>query len=197
MNDFSKNRHRHFSMLLHALGGLILLLITVIMSSLMIKKFNWEMRWSESIHSAFGLTVMFVTILVAILGVLAWAAMLPFQNPTIQYLRTLKVKTLHSHIAYPLIIFSQVTILLGVIKYNEYTGGSNISLGIANISTFVGILAILEGGQQLRKRLQPLGNPQLSLDEFNERLLSGGQLVIFEELIIDISSFKKTHPGGV
>lgn len=36
----------------------------------------------------------------------------------------------------------------------------------------------------------------MSLETLNERLTKGEQLVILEELVLDVTHFKGSHPGG-
>lgn len=103
---FCEKRMKNFSMWLHATCGLSILVITITMSANLMKNYNWEMRWSETYHSAFGLSVMFATIFVTILGALAWATSLLNDKPAFRFLRKLNFKVLHKWIAYPLLIFA-------------------------------------------------------------------------------------------
>ncbi len=93
-----------------------------------------------------------------------------------------------------------MTILLGVIEYNElYETGGYSHLGVVNIIVFFGILLLMELAfiiYKLRKP-EPVEKPDrvVSLQEFRRRA-EKEQLVLLDDLILDVSKFKENHPGG-
>jgi hypothetical protein len=97
-------------MWLHIISGTIIAIITVVMSLLAIQYFSWRLLWGESLHSAIGLVVLIVTILVTIIGYLAWGA--SFYPKKIHgggfwnLVHALKVKAIHSQIGYGLVFTS-------------------------------------------------------------------------------------------
>ena len=139
---------KNFNMLLHLSSGVLILIATLTMSLLALEYYDWTLRWNQSLHSAFGLGIMFATIFVTLLGFIAWLGSLyggrrcPNQHKI--------TRVLHKYIGYILVAFSQVAIILGVIKYNERTG--NFTLGAINIAAFFSLWAFLEVVHQLKLR---------------------------------------------
>lgn len=73
------------------------------------------------------------------------------------------------------------------------------SLGIAHICTFFGLFVIIEVMFRiLRNQESPMKDTivVISNEDFNKRLLKGEKLVIFENLVLDVSRYQYSHPGG-
>jgi hypothetical protein len=87
-------------MLLHIISGTIIAIITIVMSLLAIEYFAWRLLWGESLHSALGLAVLIVTILVTIIGYLAWGASFypkkAYGGGFWNLIHSLKLKAIHS-----------------------------------------------------------------------------------------------------
>jgi hypothetical protein len=58
----------------HIINGLIILILTIIMSLKVIDYFDGELRWEDSLHSAVGLGVFFAVLFIVFLGFLTWMA---------------------------------------------------------------------------------------------------------------------------
>lgn len=59
---------------IHIINGLIMLILTILMSVKAINYYDGKLRWNESVHSAMGLAVLFATGVITILGLLTWGA---------------------------------------------------------------------------------------------------------------------------
>ena len=190
---------KNFNMLLHISGGILILVITLTMTVLAIKKYNWALHWNMNLHSAFGLAVMIAVVVITVLGFLTWLSILFNSNPFWRWVRRFKVKNAHRYLGFALILFSQVTILYGVsiYCYNNHLGDS--PLGIINISVFLGIWGLLEARYQIEKRKKPvfLGESiPMSVETYNQRLRMGEKLVILDDLVLDLRHYIGSHPGG-
>lgn len=107
----------------------------------------------------------------------------------------------HRYLAYAIILLSQVTILLGIVKYYERL--HNIPRGVMwcaiNIGVFWIPLGLLESLHQRNlKLLHPFNKPRdtLDQDDFNRLVFQGRQLAVVDDLVVDLSSFVGKHPGG-
>ena len=89
-------------------------------------------------------------------------------------------------------------------KYNERTNENR--LGTANIAVFFSVWICLEIIHQVKSRskvslLHTTPNNKVSrkiigIKEFNKRVIHKEKLVIMEDLIVDVSHYMDSHPGG-
>ena len=96
-------------MLVHILSGTIIAIITIVMSLVVIEYYAWRLLWRDSLHSALGLAILFVTIFITILGYLAWGA--SFNQKTTNgglwnLVHSLQIKAIHKLLGYGLILAS-------------------------------------------------------------------------------------------
>ena len=108
---------------------------------------------TDNLHSNMGLAVLFSTCGIVVLGFLTWTTMLFMESPIFKALRFLQVRTLHKLLGYALITLSQITILTGVMAYNDDgTGNTDSTLGAINLGIFFFGWAILEIWYQFKTR---------------------------------------------
>jgi hypothetical protein len=91
---------------------------------------------------------MLATIFVTLLGFIAWCGSLTGSSRCPNLHRITRV--LHKYVGYILVAFSQVAIILGVVKYNERTG--SFTLGAINITAFFSLWGFLEVVHQFKLR---------------------------------------------
>jgi hypothetical protein len=96
-------------MLVHIFSGTIIAIITIVMSLIVIEYYAWRLLWRDSLHSALGLAILFVTVLITILGYLAWGA--SFNPKTMNgglwnLVHSLQIKAIHKLLGYGLVLAS-------------------------------------------------------------------------------------------
>lgn len=72
-------------------------------------------------------------------------------------------------------------------------------LGVVNIITFLIIIITVEITFRIyRKKETSFVEPKtkLTLTEMNQRIAGGEELLLLDDLVLDVSSFKSEHPGG-
>ena len=102
-------RTRRVTMLLHIISGTIITTVTIVMSIIAIRYYSWRLLWGESLHSSFGLTILFVTFFAAVLGFLSWFASFQPKTTTggfLNLIHTMKVKQIHGLLGYGLVLTS-------------------------------------------------------------------------------------------
>ena len=99
------------------------------------------------------------------------------------------MKRLHAKIGYGLIALAQYEIQIGMTQYNEEWGGSS-KLGYYNYAFFLFIVLSLEAHHRYRKWhcYDAYVNPRIIMcvEEFAERVESGQQLVVLDDLVLEI-----------
>lgn len=77
--------------------------------------------------------------------------------------------------------------------------GTDSQLGIASIVVFFSVAFTLEViFRIIRKKETPFKKPSLDItcEEFENLIKNGKKLVILDDLVLDVSSYMKEHPGG-
>jgi hypothetical protein len=78
-------------------------------------------------------------------------------NAFSKFFKIIQIRTIHMLLGYALIILSQVTILMGILAFNEETNDGTI--GAINLGVFLGFWLLLEVALQLKMRLRPTQGP--------------------------------------
>ena len=146
------SRIKNFGMWLHVVSGIIILIITITMCMLAFQFYAWRLRFNESVHSITGFVILLAIFLITLLGFLAWASLAYGRgtNPNPIWKLTSKASFLHKFLGYLTLALAQVSILLGVMRYNERT--RDHSLGTSNIVVFFVIWGLLEINHQVKSR---------------------------------------------
>ena len=112
-----------------------------------------------------------------------------------------KLKLIHNVLGYTLLAVSQVTIVFGVKAYNDRDTNSNATLGIISLILFFLVILCAETYYQIIKRRPAVFDNQrqfsIGINQLNERLAIGQELVVLDDLVLDISKYKFYHPGGL
>ena len=99
-------------------------------------------------------------------------------------------------------MLSQITILTGVITYNtEATDSTDSTLGSINLGIFILVWVTLELGRQYKTRALTVkyragGLEKIDMPTFDSKLLSGAQLVVLDDLVLEVGDYMRAHPGG-
>lgn len=183
------------NMWIHRISGTFILLVTIAMGLVGISKVSWTLSGANA-HYVTGLIIFFATLFIALGGVYArsMTRRLKWQTRAIH-----RIQGIHKMFGRLMIILAQVTILLGVIQWNENYSTYANPLGIVNIVVYFGIVLILEFVFQLVKLSKPLPYKtpiaNMTLEEFNQRSALEG-LVLLDDLVLDVSDYMNSHPGG-
>jgi len=104
-----------------------------------------------------------------------------------------------------MILLSQISILTGGMYYNSWIvysskhGSQSKPLVIVHFILFFLLMTVIEGIYQqfLKKETQfsEVSNT-ISREDFKKRVAGGEQLVIMDDMVLDVSKFKLSHPGG-
>lgn len=110
----------------------------------------------------------------------------------------MKIKGGHKLFGFFMIILSQVSVLTGGLKWaNTYPDAK--PLVIVHFIVFFLLVILIEGIYQrfIRKEnaFVELTNT-ISREDFKKRISGGEQLVVLDDLVLDVSKFKFSHPGG-
>lgn len=157
------------------------------------KNLQWEIEvdW----HNIIGFIVMVLVGCIVIGGFMVAI----FMN-TLRWNTTmiLKMKTGHKLFGFFMILLSQFSVLSGGLKWAA-TYPDSKPLVIVHFIVFFLIVIVIEGIYQrfIRKEnpFVELSNT-ISREDFKKRVAGGEQLVILDDLVLDVSRFKLSHPGG-
>jgi hypothetical protein len=127
------------NMVAHTVLGILILLINSGMCIVGLKKLGWQIKLD--FHNISGIVVMALTIGICFSGLYAQCISTRVQWKTRNILRW---KIFHKCTSWVLIIFSQVTLLTGVLSYNKSYAIKESPLGIVHISLFFVIVIICE-----------------------------------------------------
>jgi hypothetical protein len=137
-------RLKNFGLWLHIVSGLLILLTTLTMSMLAFRYYDWSLRIGLNLHSLLGFLVLISVGLVSILGFLSWGTLAygKAERPPWLWRHTGFTQWMHKYMGYALLGFAQITIFMGVLKYNERSNDHR--LGTANIVVFFVLWAAME-----------------------------------------------------
>eukprot|EP00347_Sterkiella_histriomuscorum_P018114 403346733 len=177
----------------HRLAGTAILVITIVMSIIGIKRMDWKLK--DEPHFILGLIVFFGITFLSVGGIITKSTMnrLKWKTHTI-----LTLKFIHKSYGYCLLLIGQYAVLSGIRQYNErYYEDSN--LWIPNIVCFFALWLVAEIIFQII-RLQESAfketNTIITTNEFDQRIKQGHKLVILDDLVLDVTKFMSNHPGG-
>ena len=170
-------------------------IITIISSSLTFKKDQMPANSLDQVsfeHSRLGMTLSSIVISEVIFGFLTSYFKIFTKN---MHAITLITRA-HKIIGYSLFISGLVNCILGWIVHNNEPSMTLFAIAIIVISI---ILLVLETYQiccknKSRKINQKL--PEMTHFDALEQIKTGKEYVFAENLVVDISQFKKAHPGG-
>lgn len=181
-------------MKLHIINGSLMLLITMIYGGLAIHKVG-KISF-ELTHTAVGSIAFFVSIIVWLGGVGTLATMNTMNWNT---KRLVMMKWVHKSAGILLLLFSQITLFYGAKLYAGVHHAVSYKLMWVSFAFWVCLILVCEVLHQLRLRRQPEFNSSKTLvthHEFLEKIKKGEKLVILDDMVVDISGFLLTHPGG-
>lgn len=183
-----------FAIYIHIIAGMLVLIATLFMSFLALRKAEWEI--SGDPHDILGVIILASSVFITLTGFMA----------RYRVLKKLPINWLHRMSGFVMIILGQVTILTGVMSYSNNFSGQSTPIGIVHVAIFYGLWLIIEIIHQIRLRMlakSVAGDDHseqeeriYSMEEFNLLIAKGRQLVILDDLILDIKNYIHNHPGG-
>jgi len=99
------------------------------------------------------------------------------------------------------LILGQITILLGVLRWNDKYGDES-PLGIIHIVLWFAFALLVEIAYRVYQRRKPLGyvvpgGAVMTVEEFNERVsMNKEKLMVLDDLVLDVKDYMDEHPGG-
>lgn len=177
----------------HIVSGIFILIGTYIVGFIAMEELGWDI--ANLPHTIVGFIILVLVGLIVIGGIIAKFTMVTYKWKTKGLLIN---KYGHKFFGYFMIAFSQVSIILGIVKYTTFYGLSSV-LAVVHSLVFVFFLGALEIGYQIFQRRQ---NPfrdvdeRITIEEFRKKVESGEKLVILDDMILDVTNFAWNHPGG-
>eukprot|EP00347_Sterkiella_histriomuscorum_P024123 403332230 len=179
--------------IVHTLSGVSILILTLVMGLLAMQKGSWEI--SKLWHTLMGFIIMVAVGFIVIGGIMTGVQLYAVRWNTQLVLR---VKLGHKIFGYILIFVSQIAIVLGGFKWSSFSNQNNPYV-IAHIVVFFLVLIVLEGiYYRFQMNETNFVDPKntISRADFKKRVAGGEQLVVVDDLVLDVSRFKLSHPGG-
>ena len=154
------------------------------------------MKVVNDVHAPMGIVVTCIITLLAVSGVIARSRLIRANE---DQQKMLIAKKIHKGFAYLMLITSQVTISAGIYSYTHNRDIETI-LYYLSIALFFFLFLVFEVSHQLYLRQEIKFNEPLNTmsdEEFQMEVQKGKQkLVILDDLVLDVTQFAGSHPGG-
>ncbi|CDW78413.1 cytochrome b5-like heme steroid binding domain containing protein [Stylonychia lemnae] len=177
----------------HYVCGMLIVITTFVMGYLALQKRKFKIEREYHHATGFGC---FVGVGLLPIGGFVVAILLNTLRWNTGFV--LKMKLGHKIFGYTLIALSQFAILTGGLKWSSFNNDNNPYV-IIHICLYFLVLIVCEGiYYKFQERENNFIEPKVTIlrSEFKKRVAGGEQLVILDDLVLDISKFKLSHPGG-
>ncbi|CDW77376.1 UNKNOWN [Stylonychia lemnae] len=173
---------------IHMITGILNLVCTLSLGILAAKENQWVI--GEHPHAKIGYTIIASIVFICLTGVIM----------RLRIFKRVRIYQIHKIFGYTFLVFAQIQIVLGVLKYSQYFLDRPSPLGYIHIAFFGFLWIAFETYHQLHLRSKKSElkkkSKVISLYQFNQLVSLGRQLVILDDKIIDVESFLDNHPGG-
>ncbi|CDW89749.1 cytochrome b5-like heme steroid binding domain containing protein [Stylonychia lemnae] len=182
------------NMWIHRIVGTLILILTIIMS---IVGFRNHKHIFEDLsgHHVIGIIIFFSVNLLVASGIIARSRQIRLKWKTSKILIFKNIHKIYGKLMY---LLGQVGVLTGILHYNNRIKPETI-LWLPNADTFLLSGIFVEIMYQVyRNRESPFKKSQMkiTIQDFEARVRSGQKLVLLDDLVLDISKFMESHPGG-
>jgi hypothetical protein len=187
-------RHLYkFRMVIHASMGILLVTNTVIIVLLSLTQYPATGTPKYS-HKTLGIVIMVMSLLQAVGGITV--------KKTISGVKwnqklSLRTKFVHQIFGFITIIISNAQVVTGLYNYESPVK----NLIFLHFAVYILIIVAIEILYRFRFQykekgvIRKQGIPEYTRKEFDELIIKGSQLVLFNNYVLDIEGFKDEHPG--
>ena len=193
----------HFGMqIMHSLSGYAILILTVVMSLLMIKKYGWKIK--NDLHTILGVIVL-AAVFIAVLSGMARMSLgkseparwVPKDN-------AMRVGKVHKFVGFAILLLANVTCLTGVISYTRgiLQNDKATPILVITLPLFAVLFLIFEINRRVANKINGLKfdskkiYPTFTMEQVSAMLAEKRELVLIDNLVLDTHEYGDFHPGG-
>eukprot|EP00347_Sterkiella_histriomuscorum_P018766 403344262 len=186
-------QHWRLNMIIHSICGTGLFIINLIFGLGAITYLDWKIK--VSIHGILGSLLAILLPFAAIEGIISRMLLKRLRWKTNILLI---IQDVHKYLSYFTVFISQLAIIGGTLTYNQWDVEGTL-LAFIHCGFFYTVLITYELTFRFvhRKNTKFISHPnKMTVQEFEDRIKKGEQLVLMNHLVLDISRYKFSHPAG-
>jgi hypothetical protein len=187
-------RHLYkFRMIIHASMGILLTTNTMITVLLTLTEYPATSTPKYS-HRTLGIIIMVMSVLQAIGGITVKTTI---SGVKWNQLLSLRSKFVHKILGFLTIIISNAQVVTGLYNYESPVKNLIFLHFAVYILLIVAIEVLYRFRFQYKEKgvIRKQGIPEYTRKEFDELIIKGDQLVLFNNYVLDVEGFKDEHPG--